>query len=382
MQIEEQWTETEERLFNEARSLGDLLERLRGRISPTLVGGASWEALLRRARDLPATLAAFPFGFELPLHEQRPHADLGVSLVAGSRSARHFQTLGTGEDADPVLAGLARLVREKGRADSLLHRITGRKMVLEYDISPSGQGLHPAPGAFLYPTEQPLYGRDAGRRLEDLGVVLDGVAATGWEWNARERRQVERLFLALQPDARILSLGAFPCRARGIRLAVTGFKTSGEVMAFLQGAEWPWPRARVESMLAHLEVRDSFGTIAVHLDVRSDGLGPRLGLGLYARDMSWLQGGRYWLDSPGNWTAFIESMREQQLAAPEKLAALENWSSGAELLFGRSGQFVLVRGVHHVKLVATEDRVDQVKAYVFLLMCSPGKAGPKPAELL
>ena len=381
MPIDDRWMDTEERLFSEASSLGDLLERLRSRISHALVGGASWRALLKRASDLPSTLAAFPFGFELPLHEQRPHADFGVSVVSGSRSARHFQNLGNGNDADPVLAGLARLVREKGRKNSPLCRITGRKMLLEYDIDPSGDGLHPAPGAFLYPTEKPLYGRDASQRLEDLGVVLDGVAATGWDWDSRERHQVERLFLALQPEARILSLGAFPCRTRGIRVAVTGFKTSGEVMTFLQSAGWPWPPASVESTLAHLEARNGFGTIAVHLDVRSDGLGPKLGLGLYARDISWLQGGRYWLDSPSNWTAFIESMREERLAVPEKLTALENWSSGAELLFGRSGRFVLVRGVHHVKLVATEDRIDQVKAYVFLLMCSPEQVGPTPAEL-
>jgi len=381
MHIEDRWTDTEERLSREASSLGDLLTRLRGRISPALVGGASWEALSERASDLPATLAAFPFGFELLLHELRPHADLGVSVVSGSRSARHFQNLGSGEDADPAFAGLARLVKEKGRKDSPLHRVTGRKMLLEYDIDPSGDSLHPAPGAFLYPTEQPLYGRDAGRRLDDLGIVLDGVAATGWNWDACERRQVERLFLALQPEARILSLGAFPCRARGIRLAVTGFKTSGEVMTFLQRAGWRWPHARLESTLAHLKARDSFGTIAVHLDVRSDGLGPKLGLGLYARDIAWLQGGRYWLDAPSNWTAFIESMREERLAVPEKLAALENWSSGAELLFGSSGRFVLVRGVHHVKLVLAEDRVDQVKAYVFLLMCSPMQIGQTPDEL-
>ena len=382
MHVEERWVDTEERLFREAPSLGELLQRLRRRISPALVGGAGWEALSERASGLPATLAAFPFGFEVPLHEQQPHADLGVSVVSGSRSAKHFLDLGSSKNADPASAALARLVEAKGRKDSRLHRVTGRKMLLEYDIDPSGDGLHPAPGAFLYPTEKPLYGRDASRRLEDLGVVLDGVSATGWDWDVRERRQVERLFLALQPEARILSLGAFPCRARGVRLALTGFKTSGEVMTFLQRAEWPWPRAGLESTLAHLEACDSFGTIAVHLDVRSDGLGPKLGLGLYARDTAWLQRGRYWLDSPSNWTAFIETMREERLAVPEKLAALGNWSSGADLLFGKAGQFVLVRGVHHVKLVATEDRVDQVKAYVFLLMCSPEQAGPTPAELL
>ena len=376
MDIEERLADTEEHLSAEAGSLGELLERLRGRISPALVGGAGWEGLLERASELPATLAAFPFGFELLLHEQEPRADLGVSLVSGSRSGRHFQDLGSGENADPAFAGVARLVREKGREESPLHRITGRKMVLELDIDPTGHGRQPAPGAFLYPTEQPLYGRDAERRLDDLGVVLDGVAATGWEWDADERHQVERQYLALQPEERVLSLGAFPCRERGVRFAAAGFKTTGEVTAFLQRAGWLGSRATVESTLAYLETRDSFGTIAVHLDVRSDGAGPKLGLSLYGRDIGWLKGGRYWLDSPSHWTAFIESMRTQRLGVPEKLSALANWSSGSELLFGKSGRFVLIRGVHHVKLVVSNDRIEQVKAYVFLLMCAPPKTLP------
>ena len=247
-----------------------------------------------------------------------------------------------------MLAGLARLVREKGRKDSLLNRITGRKMLLEYDIDPRGDGPHPAPGAFLYPTEKPLYGRNASRRLEDLGVVLDGVAATGWDWDAGERRQVERLFLALQPEARILSLGAFPCRTRGVRLAVTGFKTSGEVMTFLQRAGWPWPPASVEATLAHLKPATASAPLRSTLTFDRVASAPSWGwactLGTCpAAGRAVLAGRTKQLDC-----LYRDHAREAACRS-KKLAALENWSSGAELLFGRSGRFVLVRGVHHVK---------------------------------
>ena len=138
----------------------------------------------------------------------------------------------------------------------------------------------------------------------------------------------------------------------------------------------------VESTLAHLEARDSFGTISVHIHVRSDGPGPKLGLGLYARDMSSGRQGRYWMDTPSNWTACIERMVKERLAVQDKVAALENWWSGAEPLFGRPDRFVLVRGVHRVKLVATGDRADQVKANVFPLLRSPTQVGATPAGLL
>lgn len=87
------------------------------------------------------------------------------------------------------------------------------------------------------------------------------------------------------------------------------------------------------------------------------------------------------MDTPSNWTAFVERMPEERLAVREKLAALENWSSGAEPLFGRPGRFVLVRGVRRVELVRTEDRVDQLTACVFLVLRSPAQIGATAARL-
>lgn len=361
------WAATEQRLLREASSLGELLAGLRERIATALISGPGWDALLARAGDLPASLAAFPFGFELPLHDPTPRADLGVSLVCGSASATAYAQ----RDEDPTAAGIVRLLAEKARQSSALRRITGPKMVLEYDIDATDRRAHPPPGAFLYPTEQPLYGRDASRRLGDLGVVLDGVAATGWPWNVAERRQVERVYAVAGADNRVLSIGAFPARRRAIRLALADFESADDVVAFLARVQWPYETSTVRSTLTRLQDRGISCGIAVQLDVDSGGVGPTLGIGLYARDTSWLKEGRYWTDEPGNWEAFIACMRDEPIAVGEKLSALAHWSSGgARQLFGKSGPFVLVRGVHHVKLVVTHTRLTQVKAYVFLMLCS------------
>ncbi len=370
MNTEQTWMATEERLLREAGSLGDLLEKLRPRISPALIAGSGWEELLARARSLPATLGAFPVGFELPLHEPRPNADFWVSLVGGSRSAEFFEQRSRGENAD---SGVARLLDGKSREKSPLRRVTGTKMLLEYDIDSAENGLRPDPGAFLYPTERPLYGREARERLADVEVMLDGLSATGWDWNAAERREVERAYLALTPEARILSLGAFPARKRGVRFAAAGFGTTRHIAEFLRRMAWPGSHASAQSLLSRLEACNSAGHIAVHFDVRADGLGPKLGLSLYARDGKWLKEGRYWLDDPGNWTAFMEDMRKDPMVAAGKLPALANWSSEAATLFGKSGVFALIRGIHHVKLVVAGDRLEQIKAYVFLMMCGVSK---------
>ena len=360
MNIDEHWSHTEERLLHEADSLAALLQQLRGRISPVMIGEPAWEKLVERARELPVTMAAFPFGFEYPMHELRPEADLGVSVVAGSRTAASFEQAGGAEDADPSTAGIAWLLDELEREDSPLGRIAGGKMLLEYDVDASGGGAQPDPGVFLYPEEQVLVGD--GQRFPDLSVVVDAVAsATGQNLETAGRREIERVYRATTPEMSVRSVGAFPSRESGIRLAITGFRKTHDAVAFLERAGWPGRRSTVASIASRLEERRAFAYMGVHFDMSAGGVGPTLGLSFYARDEQWLKDLRHW-------TALIDGIREERLAVPEKLSELANSSSGATSLFGKSGPFLLVRGIHHLKLVLTGDQVEQVKAYVFLLM--------------
>ena len=38
------------------------------------------------------------------------------------------------------------------------------------------------------------------------------------------------------------------------------------------------------------------------------------------------------------------------------------------MLFAKSGGYVLLRGIHHIKLVMSENRLREVKAYVFMVL--------------
>ena len=362
MNLENHWAATEERLEREADSLGELLEQLRGRISPVLIGDPEWERLLERAHPMPATMAAFPFGFELPLHERQARADFGVSVIGGSRTAAFFEEAGRSEDADPSATGIAWLLNETEAEDSPLRRVAGRKMLLEYDIDSTGRGRHPDPGIFLYPAEQMLVGDHSRQRLRALGVVADAVAsATGRDLDAAKRRQVEKVYLAMEPDSSVWGIGAFPARGSGLRLAITGFRRTDSVMAFLERAGWPGPHSFLAAAVSRFEERGAFDSLGVHFDMQADGVGPTLGLSFYARKGQWLKDIRHW-------TPLIDGLGEDRLAVPEKLAALADSWSGSETLFGRAGAFVLVRGIHHIKFTVVGDRIEQVKAYVFLLM--------------
>lgn len=366
MDFEEGLARTQERLADEANSFAEVLERLRSLIPAELIGEVEWQDVLERARPLPETIGAFPFGFELPLHERRPGADLGVSVVGGTGPGTFFEETGRSKTADHSAAGIARLLRETESENSPLRRVIGRKMMLEYDVASAAMDAPPEPGIFLRPAERPIVG--GGNRLRDVGIVLDAlVSAIGWTPDTAERRLAEQVFEAQRPHTRIDSFGAFPSRERAIRMAVTGFRNSRDVAEFLGRVGWPGQRSAVISTVSQFEEPERFASLGVHLDVHADGLGRTLGLSFLAKERV-AKDSRYWLDDLRLWTPFIDVLSEAGLAVGEKLAALAKWSPGPTTLFGASGPFVLLRGIHHFKLVLARDRIDQVKCYPFMVL--------------
>ena len=340
----------------------EFLQQIRSRISPQLVGDRAWEITLNHARELPVTVAALPFGFELPLHDPRAVADFGVSIIGGSQSAAFLEERGKGSNADASSASVAWLLGETESEESALRRIVGRKLMLEYDIDVESSAPFPAPGIFLYPDKDMLAGGGDEQRLRDLRTVVNAVAfATHLNLSAEEHQQIENVYQAMGPDTWVQAVGGFSSRKGGIRLSVMGFKKVDEVVSFLKRAGWPGQCSAVDASASRLEEREAFTYMGVHLDMDADGVGQTLGLNFYAREGEWLKDVQHWMP-------LIEGIREAGIAVPEKLTELTGWASGSEPWSGRSGQFVMMRGIHHFKLTLIHDRVEKVKGYIFLLV--------------
>ena len=372
MIIDESRALIEENMLAQADSVGELIGQFRERISPALIDGPGWDKLLERARGLPISLATSGFGFELPLHVPEPQADLGVPLFEGSRSAAHYQDWCRSQPPGSAAAVPVRLLREMGREGSDLRRIAGKKLLLEYDVDPAQRGNFPDPGIFLYPEDDALPGDGSVQRLADLGVVADAVvAASGRVQDAAERRQLERVFLAMAPETHVGAVGTFPSRSRGLRLAVMGFRKTRELTAFLTRAGWSGCTEKVARFVADLEERGAFAHVGLHLDVGAEGVGPALGVSFYARETQWLKDMQPWMP-------LVDRLREQNLGVPEKLSALASSWSGAETVFGRRSMLLIVRGIHHIKVVVNGDRWEQVKGYVFFLVFAPSLAVGSP----
>ena len=366
MEIDEAVALTQDRLAEEGGTMGDLLGHFRPRISTTLVGEPEWERILECAGKLPIAMGALPFGFELPLHERAPQADFGVSLASGTRPAAFFQERALTDKTDETARAIARLFGQLDAENSPLRDIVGRKLMLEYDIGSAENGGRPLPGLFLRPGERPIVG--ARGQENDVATVVDAlVSCLGWEMNEAQRENVRRVYLAQPEDTRMDSFGVFPSRSRALRFAIMGFKSQQEIRSYLEDAGWPGQVSAVDSVIARFRERASIVRTGANIDVQEDGLGPTLGLTLIVKQR-YTKDSRYWLDGLTDWDPFLDALSHEDLVVPEKLTALADWVSAPSTFFGKSGRYVLLRGIHHIKLVISGDRLRKAKAYVFMVL--------------
>ena len=366
MNIDEAVLLTQDRLAEEGDTMTWLLEQLRNRVSPDLIGVREWGLVLDRARQLPITIGAQPFGFELPLHDRRPVADFGVSLASGNRSGDFFEAQARKDETDKTAGAVRRLFGKMEAAHSSLREIVGRKLMLEYDVGSAPGERKSLPGLFLRPNERTLSG-GAGLR-HDVGTVVDAlVSCVGWERNAAERENAERVYLAQPEDTRLDSFGVFPSRERTVRLAIMGFSAADGIGPYLENTEWPGRVSAVETVLARLRERADIVSAGLNVDVRADGLGPTLGLTPIVKQR-YTQDSRYWIDGMTDWDPVLDALGYEEFVVPEKLAALADWASKPSTLFGKTGPFLLLRGIHHIKLVISGNRLEQAKAYLYMVL--------------
>ena len=366
MNIDEAVLLTQDRLAEEGGTMAELLGQLRSGISPGLIGEREWGLILERAMQLPITMGAQPFGFELPLHDNRPVADFGVSLASGNRSGDYYEEKARTDETDETAGAVSRLFREMEVQHSPLREIVGRKLMLEYDIDSAPGSANPIPGMFLRPNERTLFG--GGGLQHEVGRVVDAlVSCVGWKRIAAERKNAERVYLAQPEDTRLDSFGVFPSRERTVRLAIMGFNAQEGICSFLENTGWPGHVSAVESVLTRFRERADIVSTGANIDVRSDGLGPTLGLTPIVKQR-YTQDSRYWIDGMTDWDPILEALSYEDFVVQEKLKALAGWASKPTTLFGKTGPFLMLRGIHHIKLVISANRLEKVKAYLYMVL--------------
>ena len=341
------WRSVEQKLSSEADTLRDLLAMLRKFVPPSLLDEAGWRPVLAAAELWPSSLGALPFGFEFHLRDPKPRADFGITLGAGGKTAAWIARRANAAAAPEFLRRLSRLLDEMGTDASPVGRELGRAM-LEVDLVSISSAAPRDPGVFLY------YNYDGGGAPRDSRAVLAALnAACGWPDEAAEFRLARRFALAVKPPASFVSLGAFPGRGRGFRLTASGFPTSADALSFLRGIGWPGRYDLLTDVLERMTRQRAFGTLGLMLYGRGEN--PRSKLGLYLRTAS------------DGWPDTFEALAAEGCVAA-KLAGLRAAVDGPRLLWGKTGEFRLLRETTHIKLVLDNAGCEDIKAYFGLAL--------------
>ena len=343
-------------------SFADVLRGLRPLIPSSLLDGEGWLRLLERVEELPAVAAAL-FGFEFRLGDPDPSADVCVPLTSDVAAAssleypvarRFIREARSGAPLQPSRVALVGCISGFGRADSVLAS-WAKGVLLEYDVAAPPAGSRRTPGIFFaLRKKRGASGRDVQNtaRRHIAGTLAN---ACGWIPDLAEQREVERAFDALPSGARIHQAGAMPDRAgRAIRLVAKGINES-EAPAFLARLRWPGPIAAVSDILVSLHAVNS--SVALSFDVTAQGLGPRLGLEIYAKPDSGFQN-----TTRGDWQPCVARLVEKDWCTASKARGLLEWP-GHQKVYGDRAVFLANQGINHLKVTVAGDSV-KAKGYV------------------
>ena len=367
---DQKYADSERLLSSEGDSLAELLENFGERISPVLVSTEHRDRLLSCAQQIPASAAALPFGFMLPLLQDPAGAVLAISLASGTQSAAHYERIEKNAAATAAEAGLSRLLGSTRELDtpSPVQQITGRKWILEYDLFGHAEDYQRHPWVVFRTSEQPIIERHADR--EALEIVLNEIFDKArWSTNANKIDQILYLHEVLEAPAEILTLGVFAADDIKIRVGVGGFQDSEAVSNYLARIDCvEHQRTAVKSVIGFFENRQILDDLSIRVDLGASGLGSTIRLGLYTKKRA-ADDPRHWLDSIQAWNPFLKRLQDLVEFCPKKISALSKWQSPPEILFGRSGLLFLIRGIHHIEVSVCDGRIDDVKAHVFCLLC-------------
>ncbi len=342
------------------QSIGDVLRLVAPRIRPELVDTTGMTRLYHVADQLPAEMAPF-WGLELRLGDPAARADIlweiaqgngSISALAGDHVAASVLERSAFWDD---LSSFALDWRDGSRWQPMLGNVW-----LEVDsASAEGRVLDSCldkPCMFWGPYRQ-TKGTDRAllAALPELGHRFFGLDI--------DSSHLARFADALPQGATVFQMGVMGARDVVVtRLCLTGLECDTAI-AWLGQIGWPGDLGVVEAVWR--TYADPLGEPALNIDLMPDGVGPKLGIELYAKENAF---------STQPWDAAFCQLQSAGLARTEKIDALRDlpfiehyalptWSAdGPQVIYP-----ALSCNVHHLKLVIVGAELIEAKAYVGVL---------------
>ena len=370
MNFEEALDITQSRLSGEGEGLNELFANAKAWTSELLIGKKQWDQILSRTKTLPIMMGAFPFGFEFPLHETDPVADFGVSVSDGTTTANHFRSRNQSKSNNNLYQAINKMFGAFEQDGRKLQGIVGRKVMFEYDYDPSEGSGEPLPGFFLRPGQKPIIGKCD--QLGDALCVAKGLySVVDWDVNNHEKKKIKQIYNSLHRELRIDSFGIFPSRSRFLRLAIMGFQNSPMMKRYLGSINWGGDSKSLIKIIEKYQQEAGVLRNGINIDLVGDQIGSSIGITAMVKKR-FTNNPQYWLDDQGLWDNFIRVLGTEENVIQRKLDQLSSWVATPKIIFGKTGRFVLIRGIHHFKLVVEEGEVKKIKAYVFMVLSALG----------
>ncbi len=372
MEIDEALLQTQSRLTAEGCALSDLLGHFRNRISPVLIGDTEWKQLLDCAVKLPIAMGAHPFGFEIPLHTREPLAELCVALASGTHSAENFLVQAKIHSSDDIARAISLLLKRIEKKNSQLREIVGRKLMLQFVSASDWESRLSLRSLFLRPDLKPILGT-AGREI-DVGIIAKSLADSfGWSMSKKQLNHLQQVHVAQPSDTRMDSFSINPSKSRAIQISILGFSKSQDISNYLVDVAWTGQLSVVDAIIARFAQRMRLARVGLNVDVGEKSVEPTLGLILIVEQRQ-TKDSRYWLDGLTDWNPVLQALNQEDIVIPEKLQALVDLPSKPTRLFASSGHYIMLCGIHHIKLVIDQSGLVGVKAYVYMALSDDSTA--------
>lgn len=366
MEIDEAVLQTQTRLTAEGCNLADLLGHFRNRISPVLIGEIEWIQLLNCAAKLPISMGAHPFSFVIPLHTCELRADLCVALASGTHSAENFLVQAKIHSSDDTARAISLLLKRIEKKNSQLREVVGRKVMLQFDSSLDSESRLSLRRLFLRPDMKPILGTE-GREI-DVGIVAKSLADSfGSSMSKKQLTHLQQVYLAQPGDTRMDSFSINRSKSQAIQLSILGFSKREDILSYLASVGWTGNLSVVDEIIARFARRMPLARVGLNVDIGEAAVKPTLGLILIVEQRQ-RKDSRYWLDGLTDWNPVLQALSEEDIVIPDKLQALASWSSKPTRLFASSGHYIMLCGIHHIKLVIDQNGLVGVKAYVYMAL--------------
>jgi hypothetical protein len=354
-------------------SLSEYIRLIKAHLPIALIDTAQWDSILGISDILPSAMTTF-FGFECRLGNAEAKADFLLCADASEAGRRVLAANAYNIDLPktlfhhPVWQHIRLFSTNwESEASVLYDRI--RNVWLEFDTATPTDSMIPVPSCFVAP--EPIFVTPALQQDHPHAAIWDIALPLllGHELAQATKQNLIQCIAQLPEHAYIFQIGLMLARESDtVRLCIRDIPPQA-LVTYLQGLNWPGNLDRLNALLT--EITPMVDRIDLDIDV-SDILHPKIGLECYLFKQPKFD---------DRWNNFLDYLVLQGHCLLQKRQALieypgyirqklapDLWPSDMRKLGGLLGtgyEWVVFKGLHHIKLVYQADELKEAKAYLY-----------------